>query len=100
MPRWFSLQVLGAAPLDPGGRVVLRWRGVPQAAVADLGPAAQAGALGQRVQEQRVQEHPVTAAGGEVQPGVPAAEGQVQVHGQGEERGHTEESVECLLRSC
>lgn len=44
--------------------------------------------MGQRVQEQRVQEHSVTAAGGEIQPHVPAAEGQVQGHGQGEETGH------------
>lgn len=68
--------------------MVLWWRCLPQAALADLRSAAETGAMGQRVQEQRVQEHSVTAAGGEIQPHVPAAEGQVQGHGQGEETGH------------
>ena len=63
--------------------MVLRWRGVPEAALAVLRSAAQTGALGHRVQEQRVQEHPVPAAGGEVQRHVPDAEGEVQGHGQG-----------------
>ncbi len=38
--------------------------------------------MGLRVQEQRVQEHFVSAAVGEVQPHVPAAEGEVQGHRQ------------------
>lgn len=39
------------------------------------------------MQEQRVPEHLVSAAGGEVQLHVPAAKRQVQSHGQGEQSG-------------
>lgn len=80
---------LGLPPQGPGaarfgsGRVVLGWRRLPEAALAVRRPAAQTGALGHRVQDQRVQEHLVPAAGGEVQRYVPAAEGEVQGHGEG-----------------
>lgn len=66
--------------------MVLRWRGVPEAYLALHRPAAQTPALGFPVQEQWVQEHLVPSASGEVQPYVPAAEGQVQGHGQGTTR--------------
>lgn len=81
---WMSpLQGLGAA--HAGSRcLVLRWRGVPKASLVLYGPAAETGALGRREQEQRVQQHLVSAPGGEVQCCVPAAEGQVQSHGEGE----------------
>ena len=86
MPASVCPQGLGAARVD-SGRVVLWRRGVPSALLAVHGPAPQTAALGHRVQEQRVQEHPVSAAGGEVQRHVPAAEGEVQGHGQGKDRG-------------
>lgn len=81
---WMSpVQGLGAA--HAGSRcLVLRWRGIPKASLVLYGPAAQTGALGHGEQEQRVQQHLVSAAGGEVQRHVPAAEGQVQSHGEGE----------------
>lgn len=81
---WMSpLQGLGAA--HAGSRcLVLRWRGIPKASLVLYGPAAKAGALGHGEQEQRVQQHLVSATGGEVQRHVPAAEGQVQSHGEGE----------------
>lgn len=81
---WMSpLQGLGAA--HAGSRcLVLRWRGIPKASLVLYGPAAETGALGHREQEQRVQQHLVSATGGEVQRHVPAAEGEVQSHGEGE----------------
>lgn len=86
MPTSVCLQGLGAARVD-SRRVVLWRRGVPSALLAVGRPAPQTAALGHRVQEQRVQEHPVSAAGGEVQRHVPAAEGEVQGLGQGKDRG-------------
>lgn len=83
--RWLYPQGVGAACVD-SRCVALWWRGVPEAHLALHWSAAQTGALGRRVQAERVQEHLVSAAGGEVQPRVPAAEGEVQGHGQGEVR--------------
>lgn len=82
-PWMCPLQGLGAA--HAGSRsLVLWWRGLPQAGLVLYGPATEAGALGLGEQEQRVQQHPVSAPGGEVQRRVPAAEGEVQSHGEGE----------------
>lgn len=75
-------QGVGAARPQPRG-VALRRGGLPKAVLALHRSFAQAGALGHREQEQRVQEHAVPAARGEVRPRLPAAEGQIQGDGQG-----------------